>query len=85
MTNNDQLLQTINTNICYTPLVFERVNKKLSLDLEPLAIKQLVTTVLAHTTWLVHRGKNFYISDGKVELTINAANYRLITASRATA
>lgn len=69
-------------NICYTPLVFERFNKKLKLDLSESEIKQLVNQIIsADNTTFQKTGKNYYLRHEKIELVINSFNYRLITAN----
>lgn len=70
-------------NICYTPLVFGRFNKKLGLNLSELEIKQLVNQIIsADNTIFQKEGKNYYLQYEKIELVINFFNYRLITANR---
>lgn len=84
MSENIQILKTISAKICYTPLVFERVNKKLGLNQDETATKLMVANVLANPDDVSRRGKNYYVRSRRyrVELTINASNYRLITVSK---
>ncbi|WP_318765025.1 DUF3781 domain-containing protein [Lactiplantibacillus carotarum] len=81
---NNQVLAAIKSKLCYTPLVFERVNKKLDLNQDEAATKALVNHVLAQPDGIDRRGKNYYVQSRKyqVELTVNASNYRLITVNR---
>ncbi len=78
------LKEKIITHICYTPLVYGRVNKKLHLQLSNTAIEHLVlTTIQALPASAITKvGKNYYIANAinNIRLTVNAHNYRLITA-----
>lgn len=81
MSLNDELV----AKVCYTPLVFARVNKKLQQQLTPDEIKHLVQLVLAdERSVIIRRGKNFYLTNHFYQLclTINASTYRLITADK---
>lgn len=70
-------------NICYTPLVFGRVNKKLAVDLTNGEIQNLVNQIIqSPDTTFEKRGKNFYLQNQQTELVINSFNYRLITANK---
>jgi len=72
-------------NICYTALVFERVNKKLRATYTIDEIKNLVHQIIIHPeTSFTKQGKNYYIQHETVELVINSFNYRLITANKKT-
>ena len=84
MVSQPEKLNLIRTNICYTPRVFERINKKLAVHLSEVEIKELVNHVLIQPDEIQRIGKNYYIWDGEaqVSLTVNASNYRLITANR---
>ena len=76
-----ELLKVIQSRVCYTDLVYQRVNKKLNRDMTPAQIEALVQRVLNNElTSILCQGKNYYIED-KIEdvvLTINRNNYRLI-------
>lgn len=70
-------------NVCYTPLVFGRVNKKLSTTMTNEEIQQLVNQIISDPKTIINQnGKNYYLQNDTVELVINSFNYRLITASR---
>lgn len=70
-------------NICYTKLVFDRVNKKLQTNLSNEEIKNLVNKIISDSeTSIIKRGKNYYLQNNHVELVINFYNYRLITANK---
>lgn len=73
-------------NICYTELVYGRINKKLGLSLSKEDIEEFVCAVISETDNLdfQKRCKNIYTSNRvrNVRLTINSYNYRIITADR---
>jgi hypothetical protein len=72
--------------ICYTELVYERINKKLKKQLSKSEIEELILTIIKETveTEFEKIGKNIYITnkEKQVRLTINSNNYRIITADR---
>jgi uncharacterized protein YaaW (UPF0174 family) len=72
------------TKICYTELVYERINKKLNKQLSKSEIEELILTIIKETTETKFEksGKNIYVTnkEKQVRLTINSNNYRIITA-----
>lgn len=81
-----ELLAQIKEHVCCTELVYQRVNKKLAVDLSKLEIEALVIAVLDDgATSVEKRGKNYYVTNQsqQVQLVINLFNYRLITMNRA--
>ena len=70
--------------ICYTDLVYERINKKLNLQLPKDEIEKMIHQIIDETdkTEFRRRGKNIYITSNQrnVRLTINARTNRIITA-----
>jgi hypothetical protein len=70
--------------ICYTELVYERINKKLNKQLSKGEIEELILTIIEETaeTEFKKAGKNIYVTNNEkqVRLTINSNNYRIITA-----
>ena len=70
--------------ICYTDLVYERINKKLNLQLPKDEIEKMIHQIIDETdkTEFWRRGKNIYITSNQrnVRLTINARTNRIITA-----
>ena len=72
--------------LCYTELVYERINKKLKLDLSKDKIEELITTVIFETdeNKFIKTGKNIYITNEKrnIVLTINSYTNRIITADK---
>ena len=73
-------------NICYTDLVYERINKKLNIALSKDKIELIIFAIIKETNDSNFQkiGKNIYISNNKqnVRLTINSYTYRIITADR---
>lgn len=78
--------QTIIKNLCYTELVYNRINKKLSLNYSKKEIEELVLEILKNTNSrdFAKQGKNYYISDSKhkIRLTINSYTCRIITTDK---
>ncbi|WP_163323830.1 DUF3781 domain-containing protein [Draconibacterium mangrovi] len=72
--------------ICYTDLVYGRINKKLNIELPNDKIEEMVCSIINETeeTNLQLKGKNIYITNKtrKVRLTINKNTFRIITADR---
>ena len=72
--------------ICYTDLVYGRINKKLKLNLSNVQIEEMVIAIISETDEIDFQktGKNIYVTniDKNVRLTINSNNYRIITADR---
>lgn len=72
--------------LCYTELVYGRINKKLKLDLSKDKIEKLITTIIFETDEIdfVKIGKNIYITNEKrnIMLTINSYTNRIITADK---
>lgn len=74
------------SKICYTELVYERINKKLNLELSQDQIESLIFQILTETkeSDFKKKGKNIYITNNErhIRLTINAFTNRIITADR---
>ncbi|OHX64398.1 DUF3781 domain-containing protein [Flammeovirga pacifica] len=70
-------------NICYTELVYGRINKKLGLQLSNKVIEKMLYTVIDKTSieHFVKRGKNIYIhnEEDNIRITINIYTLRVIT------
>ncbi|MCW3788899.1 DUF3781 domain-containing protein [Plebeiibacterium sediminum] len=83
MTNTKRL---IIENLCYTELVYQRINKKLATDLSKVQIEQLIDTILKKTSEAsyIKTGKNYYVtsSDDHIRITINSNTFRVITVDR---
>ncbi|SFG10019.1 DUF3781 domain-containing protein [Prevotella sp. KH2C16] len=72
--------------LCYTQLVYDRINRKLGLHLSPQEIESFVSDIIKCTdeAHILKKGKNYYISNGTVHIriTINSATYRVITVDK---
>lgn len=82
-----ELLAQIKAHVCYTKLVYQRVNKKLAVNLTKAEVEALVIAVLDDVASSVEKlGKNYYVTNStqRVQLVINSFNYRLITVNRVT-
>lgn len=78
--------KVIAEKICYTDLVYGRINKKLNLALSNDEIEKLILKIIKETDESAFKkiGKNIYISSDKrnVRLTINSFTNRIITADK---
>ena len=72
--------------ICYTELVYGRINKKLEIELSNDQIEKMISSIISETdeTDFQKAGKNIYITNRfrNVRLTINAYTNRIITADK---
>ena len=72
--------------ICYTELVYGRINKKLGLELSKDEIEKFILSIIKETdhSEFHKRGKNIYIlnNEKNIRLTINSHTYRIITADK---
>ncbi|QNM84522.1 DUF3781 domain-containing protein [Polaribacter pectinis] len=72
--------------ICYTELVYGRINKKLNLELSKDRIEKLISEILSKTdeSEFQKKGKNIYITNNErnIRLTINSFTNRIITADK---
>lgn len=73
-------------NICYTELVYGRINKKLNLKFSKKRIEEFIFNVLKGTKerFFIKKGKNFYITntENNIKVTINSNTFRVITVDR---
>jgi len=73
-------------NVCYTDLVYERINKKLNMNYSKCEIKTFILKVLKETDekFFTKIGKNFYITniENNIQITINSNTFRIITVDR---
>lgn len=74
------------SNICYTELVYDRINKKLKTnfsnkEIEILMFKTIEKTEINNFEKI---GKNFYISnfEKNVRITVNSNTFRIITVDK---
>jgi len=78
--NKNKILQ----NICYTELVYQRINKKLNTKLSKEQIEKLMFEVIEKTEekFFEKIGKNYYITSGNIRITINSNTFRVITVDK---
>jgi len=73
-------------NICYTELVYERINKKLNAKFSKEQIEKLIFEVIEKTeeSCFEKIGKNYYVSniEHNIRITINSNTFRIITVDR---
>ncbi len=78
--------QKILKNICYTKLVYGRINKKLHINLSNKQIEVFIYKTVKNTQeeYFSKKGKNYYITntDKKIRITINSNTFRVITVDR---
>ena len=72
--------------ICYTELVYGRINKKLKSDYSVNEIENMLFNIIETTneSCFKKKGKNVYISneENNIRITINLNTYRVITVDR---
>jgi len=80
--NKNEILK----NICYTELVYGRINKKLGIDFSKKQIEEYILKILKETDerCFLKTGKNYYISNKKhqIRITINSYTFRIITVDK---
>ncbi len=73
-------------NICYTELVYGRINKKLNSKFSKKQIEEFIFKILKETEekFFSKVGKNFYITntENNIKITINSNTSRIITVDR---
>ncbi len=73
-------------NICYTELVYGRINKKLNTRFSKKQIEEFIFKVLKETEeeFFSKTGKNYYVvnKENNIKITINSNTCRIITADR---
>ncbi|MBN2893894.1 MAG: DUF3781 domain-containing protein [Bacteroidales bacterium] len=83
MTENKQ---EILKNLCYTELVYERINKKLNTKFSKEQIEEYMLKILKDTDvdFFTKTGKNYYITNTKsnIRVTINSNTFRIITVDK---
>ena len=72
--------------ICYTELVYGRINNKLNIELSNNKIEEMIFAILNETdeTEFQKTGKNIYVTNNErnIRLTINSYTNRIITADK---
>jgi len=78
--------QDIIENHCYTDLVYERINKKLSTKFSNRQIELYINNILKMTDerFYAKTGKNYYVTNTKnnIRITINSNTFRVITVDK---
>ncbi|CAA0190345.1 conserved hypothetical protein [Tenacibaculum maritimum] len=73
-------------NICYTELVYGRINKKLKSNFSNVKIERLIFETIEETeiTNFEKIGKNFYISnlEKNIRITVDSNTFRIITVDK---
>lgn len=73
-------------NICYTELVYERINKKLDTRFSKSEIEKMLSEIIKQTpeNFFQKTGKNIYVSnpENNIKITINSYTCRIITVDR---
>lgn len=72
-------------NLCYTELVYARINKKLGFNLDKIAIENLILSLISDNSSVTEKiGKNYYVKNysENISVTINSYTYRVITVNR---
>lgn len=81
-----QMKNIILEKLCYTKLVYGRVNKKLKTNFSNAEIENIIFQAIkdAPDNSIKKVGKNFYISNiqQNINITINSNTYRLITVDK---
>lgn len=74
------------TRICYTDLVYERINKKLNSTFSRPEIEEMLFRIIKETDVRFFRriGKNIYVQNtaNNIKITVNSSTYRIITVDR---
>ena len=78
--------QEILENICYTELVYDRINEKLNIKFSKKQIEVYIFKILKETDeiFFTKTGKNFYImnTENNIRITINSNTFRVITVDK---
>lgn len=74
------------SKICYTELVYQRINKKLNTQLSKSEIEKMLFDILNETPekYFEKNGKNIYVthSEKNIKITINSNTFRIITVDK---
>ncbi|MDR1759855.1 MAG: DUF3781 domain-containing protein, partial [Fibrobacter sp.] len=72
--------------ICYTELVYGRINKKLGSKFSKQEIEKMISGIITETQekFFQRIGKNIYVTNLKnnIKITINSNTYRIITVDQ---
>lgn len=82
----DSYKTIIMKNVCYTELVYERINKKLNKQLSKNEIEKMIFETLKETkeSQFDKIGKNIYVTNSNmnIRITVNSNTYRIITVDK---
>ena len=80
--NKTEILQSI----CYTELVYGRINKKLNINISKKEIEEYILGILKNTDErdFIKTGKNYYVTstENNMRITINSNTFRIITVDK---
>ena len=80
--NKTQIL----SNVCYTELAYNRINKKLNSKFSKIKIEKMIFDIIQQTQEIFFKriGKNIYVvnSECNIKITINKNTYRIITVDK---
>jgi len=69
--------------ICYTELVYDRINKKINARFSKSEIEKMLFDIIRETQEVFFQriGKNIYVTNSQknIRITINSNTYRIIT------
>jgi len=72
--------------ICYTVLVYDRINKKLNDNFSESEIEKMLFDIVKETPEIFFQriGKNIYVTNHErnIKITINSNTYRIITVDK---
>jgi hypothetical protein len=72
--------------LCYTELVYGRINKKLNSHYSKIEIEKMIIDIIEETQEHYFKliGKNFYITNTakNITITVNSHTHRVITVDR---
>ena len=78
--------EEILSHLCYTELVYGRINKKLQTNMSNEEIEELMSKVIKNSREQSFQkiGKNYYISNEQynIIITINSYTFRVITVDK---
>jgi hypothetical protein len=82
------LIKEILDNICYTELVYNRINKKLNARFSKTEIEKMLFGIIKETSenFFLISGKNIYVTNAEknIRITINRNTCRVITVDKIT-